>query len=51
MLAERMIKKRDLNQSAKIAAGAAAGRLVAVVVKTGLCVIIAGVLITAAFVP
>ncbi len=51
MLAERFIKKRELHQSAKIAAGAAAGRLVAVVIKTSLCVIIAGVLITAAFVP
>lgn len=51
LLAERVLKKNDLHASAKVAAGAAVGRLVAVVVKTSLCAAIAAILITAAFVP
>ncbi len=51
LVAERFIKKRGLEHSARIAAGAAAGRLVAVVVKTAICALVGVVVTAAAFLP
>jgi len=51
VVGEVRFAKRDWRASAKVGAGAAAGRLVAVVFKTAAAGVVAGILIVAAFVP
>ncbi len=49
LLAERGIASKSWKASAKVAGGAAAGRLVATVLKTGVAITVAGMLIVGAF--
>ncbi len=51
LIAERGIANNNWRGSAKVAGGAAAGRLVATIFKTGAAIIVAGMLIVGVFVP